>query len=55
MAARRLPADWQQRYGYRPVLQGGFALAKKYNNNNNNNKKYPPLDFFLHVGRLKAA
>jgi len=30
MAARRLPGDWQQRYGYRPVLLETFVEKKRF-------------------------
>ena len=30
MAARRLPRDWQQRYGYRPVLLETFVQTDRH-------------------------
>lgn len=30
MAARRLPSDWQQRYGYRPVLLESFVETERF-------------------------
>jgi hypothetical protein len=30
MAARRLPADWEERYGYRPVLLETFVEAQRF-------------------------
>ncbi|MCP4381974.1 MAG: DUF4338 domain-containing protein, partial [Hyphomicrobiales bacterium] len=30
MAARRLPADWEHRYGYRPVLLESFVERERF-------------------------
>jgi len=30
MAARRLPADWQQRYGFAPVLLETFVESPRH-------------------------
>ena len=30
LAAKRLPADWQQRYGYRPVLLESFVEKQRF-------------------------